>query len=150
MADQNAALGEKPLDQGLRQLLGYALKRASAVATGDAARMLEPFGLRVTSYSVLCVICQTPGVTQTQLAAALAMERSNTVAIIDQLEKTGCIERRRSTQDRRVFDLHPLAAGHSLMQQATEALLAYENTTFAALSKDERQMLIRLLSRIHQ
>ena len=150
MAEHSTDLANSALDHGLRQLLGYALKRASAVATGDAARVLEPVGLRVTSYSVLCVICQNPGVTQTQLAAALAMERSNTVAILDQLQKTGCIERRRSTQDRRVFDLHPLAAGHRLMQQASDALLAYENTTFAALSKDERQTLIRLLTRIHQ
>ena len=36
------------------------------------------------------------------------------------------------------------------MQQASDALLAYENTTFGALSKDERQTLIRLLTRIHQ
>ena len=99
------------LDRALRDLVGYTMKRATNIIMADAARVLEPLGLRITTFSALSVICDTPDVTQSQLAASLNMERSNTVLIIDALEEAGLIGRHRVLTDRRSFALRATLAG---------------------------------------
>lgn len=149
MAGQtDTVLTEAALDTALRELIGYSMKRATAMVTADAARVLEPMGLRITTFSALTVICHAPGVRQTELAAALGMERSNSVAVIDTLEKAHWITRERSARDRRAIALQPTTAGIMRQKQARLALLTHEDRMFAGLSQIERRELVKLLSRI--
>ncbi len=149
MSDQaDTLLAASDLDTGLRDLIGYTMKRASTAVTADAARVLEPMGLRITTFSALSVICQAPGVRQTELAAALGIERSNSVAVIDKLEKSGWISRKRSAADRRAIALHPTPAGLQQQSQAHQALVAHEDRMFAGLTAEDRRTLVDLLSKI--
>ncbi|MCM2563038.1 MarR family transcriptional regulator [Lutimaribacter sp. EGI FJ00015] len=136
------------LDAGLREFVGYTMKRATSAVTADAARVLEPMGLRITTFSALSVICHSPGVRQTELAAALGMERSNSVAVIDKLEKAGWIARERKSTDRRAIALRPTTVGLARQKQARLALLAHEDRLFAGLTAAERRDLVKLLSKI--
>ena len=136
------------LDRALRDLVGYTMKRATNLMQADAARVLEPLGLRITTFSALSVICDTPDVTQSQLAASLNMERSNTVLIIDALEEAGLIGRHRILTDRRSFALRATLAGSRRRRAADAALQAHEDVMLADLSAEERATLVGLLRRI--
>lgn len=138
------------LDRSLRQLVGYTMKRATNLMQADAARVLEPLGLRITTFSALSVICDTPDVTQSHLAASLNMERSNTVLIIDALEEAGLIGRHRVLTDRRSFALRATLAGTRRRRAAVTALQAHEDAMLAVLSAEERDTLVALLRRIDQ
>lgn len=156
MTRKPAAAPEPPvpstvgLDRSLRQLVGYTMKRATHLMQADAARVLEPLGLRITTFSALSVICDTPDVTQSQLAASLNMERSNTVLIIDALEEAGLIGRHRVLSDRRSFALRATLAGTRRRRAAVAALEAHEDVMLADLSAEERATLVALLRRIDQ
>ena len=136
------------LDRALRDLVGYTMKRATNIIMADAARVLEPLGLRLTTFSALSVICDTPDVTQSQLAASLNMERSNTVLIIDALEEAGLIGRHRVLTDRRSFALRATLAGTRRRRAAVAALQAHEDVMLADLDAEERATLVALLRRI--
>jgi DNA-binding MarR family transcriptional regulator len=136
------------LDRSLRQLVGYTMKRATNCMTADASRVLEPLGLRITTFSALSVICDTPDVTQSQLAASLNMERSNTVLIIDALEQAGLIGRHRVLTDRRSFALRATLAGTRRRRAAVAALEAHEDAMLSGLTAEERATLVALLRRI--
>ncbi len=139
---------ENPLDTGLRDFIGYNLRRASNAVMSDAARVLEPLGLRVTTFSALSVICDTPDVTQSHLAATLNMERSNTVLIIDALEQAGLIGRHRMESDRRSYALRATLKGIQTRKEAVAALASHEDRLFAQLDAAERAQLVLLLRRI--
>lgn len=136
------------LDRALRQLVGYTMKRATNLMQADAARALEPLGLRLTTFSALSVICDTPDVTQSQLAASLNMERSNTVLIIDALEEAGLIGRHRVLSDRRSFALRATLAGMKRRKAAVAALEAHEDDMLSDLNAEDRATLVGLLRRI--
>ncbi len=138
------------LDRGLRPLVGYTMKRATNLMQADAARVLEPLGLRITTFSALSVICDTPDVTQSQLAASLNMERSNTVLIIDALEEAGLIGRHRVLTDRRSFALRATLAGVKRRRAALAVLEAHEDVMLGRLTTEERTTLVALLRRIDQ
>jgi DNA-binding MarR family transcriptional regulator len=136
------------VDARLHRLLGYTVKRVSASMMADAARVLEPQGLRVTTFSALSVICDAPDITQSALAQALAMERSNIVVIIDALEEAGLIARHRTPGDRRAYALRATLKGIRRRDAALAALTVNEDRQLAGLSLQERDQLSALLRRI--
>ncbi|WP_323780375.1 MarR family winged helix-turn-helix transcriptional regulator [Thalassovita sp.] len=139
---------EGGLDASLRSILGYTVKRTSNILQADAAGVLDRFGLRITTFSALVVICDHPDVTQSQIAAALNMERSNTVLIIDALEQAGLIGRHRVPTDRRSYALRATLEGMKIRDAAVRALAEREEVMLHDLSQEERATLMALLVRI--
>lgn len=64
------------------------------------------FGLTRTQWRALAYIFRTPGLTQTELAKCLELERASVGHIIDQLQKADYVERRAVEGNRRVWTLH--------------------------------------------
>ena len=123
----------RPRDARLQEHLGYVMKRVYSQIHSDAMRVLEPLGLRVSTYSALAVIADNPGLRQSQIAEELSIERSNAVLIIDALEEPGWITRNRVPTDRRSYALEATLAGRQVLERATEALKAHEARFFAGV-----------------
>ena len=64
-------------------LIGYMLRRAQIAVFQDVFRAFATVGIRPAQFSVLTVIARNPGRTQSQVAAALGIKRTNFVALID-------------------------------------------------------------------
>lgn len=143
-----AQAGERLPDHRLRRLMGYALRLAYHRLKNEASRVLEGFGLRTRTFSALAIICDTPGLRQTQLAEVLHMERSNTVTLVDALERGGLIQRRQVPEDRRSYALRATAEGRRVCAAATAALEAQEDAALAGLSPEERRLLLGLLAKV--
>lgn len=137
-------------DAGLRQFVGYHIKRAYNVVRSDLAKTLEPFGLRITTYSTLILIVENPGIRQSDLADMLDIERPNLVMILDDLEQRHWIRRERVPTDRRAYALVPTPQGKRTCAKAVAADRAHEERVFASLSADQRAHLIRLLNRVER
>ena len=61
-----------------------------------------------TQWRALAYIFRSPGLTQTELAKCLELERASVGHVIDQLEKAKYVERRSIKGNRRVWTLHLL------------------------------------------
>jgi len=79
----------------------------------DAA--MARFELTRTQWRALAYIYRTPGITQTDLAKCLELERASVGHVVDQLEKMAFVQRRAAQCDRRIWELH-------LMSRAIEVL----------------------------
>ena len=66
------------------------------------------FGLSRTQWRALAYLYRSPGLTQTELARHLDLERASVGHVIDQLEKAHLVERRSMEGNRRVWSLHLL------------------------------------------
>jgi len=64
------------------------------------------FGLTRTQWRALAYIFRAPGLTQTELAKCLELERASVGHVIDQLEKANYVERRAIEGNRRIWTLH--------------------------------------------
>ncbi len=138
------------LDEGPMQgVLGYRLAQASGAADGVFAAMVgEAFELRQVEFALLSLIDRNPGVTASQLAAALGMTPPNIAAWMERLEGRGLVERERSAADRRSQHIRATAAGSELAQQAAALLLEGEAAALDVLSPAERLLLVELLQKI--
>lgn len=137
-------------DRHLSAFIGYAMKRALSIVQADFARTLAEYDLRAVSFSALSIIVGEPGLTQTQLADALQIERSNLVTIIDQLAARNLIIRAPVAQDRRRHALMPTTAGKQLAAAAQASIADHERRLFACLTEAERAELQRILRKFRK
>lgn len=137
-------------DEALRSLVGYRMRRASNAVQADLARTLEPFGLRMITFSALVLIIDHPGMRQSQLASGLAIERSNLVPVMDELERRELINRNPMPNDRRAYALRATLAGQRLCEKAMAAVQAHEERVLRGLSEDERDILMRALQTVRE
>lgn len=88
---------------------------------------LEQFGLTRTQWRALAYLYRTPGMTQTELAGQLELERASIGQAIDRLENLGLVERRSVEDDRRVWQVHLQPAAIDLLpKMRVEADQVYE------------------------
>ncbi|MFD7711774.1 MarR family winged helix-turn-helix transcriptional regulator [Streptomyces sp. NPDC059785] len=131
--------------------LGYLVKHAwlqLAAFMGDA---LEPFGIHPRELGVLSVIAADAAErSQNELASAIGMDRTTMVAVIDDLQDRGLVERRRSARDRRRNVVTLTEVGAACLRDAEQARLAAEQAYLAPLTEDAARTLADTLSVLHQ
>jgi DNA-binding MarR family transcriptional regulator len=143
--------GEPPDDlelDVLPKLIGYQLRLSQLAVFGDFAAELKEFDVSPGRFGVLVLISANPGLTQSRLAAATQLDRSTMVAVIDQLEARGLVERRASPTDRRSNALVLTESGESLLKQLKRRVKAHETRIAAAMAPGESETLVSLLGRI--
>jgi DNA-binding MarR family transcriptional regulator len=142
------AQDRKTIDLGpLPELIGYVLRRAQLVVFQDFFAAFAPFDIRPAQFAVLTVIERNPGMTQSQVAEALGIKRTNFVGLLDALEARGLAERR-AARDKRSYALYLTADGAALMRKLRPVLKAHESRVIAKVGEDGREALIALLHEV--
>ena len=121
--------------------LGFAVSRRFHHA-------LEPLGLEPGEFALLRAVAASEGQPQSTLAERLHISPSWMVAIVDELEKRGLLERRPHAHDRRVRNLHLTAAGKRLQKQAVRTAQQFDRQVTDPLTEAEVQQLFELLQRV--
>jgi len=143
-------MNQKPtLDLGpLPELIGYVLRRAQLVVFQDFFQAFAPFNISPAQFSVLTVIERNPGLTQSQVAAALGIKRTNFVGLLDELERRALAERRQAARDKRSYALYLTGDGVALMRKLKPVLKAHETRMIARIGESGRDRLVELLHEI--
>lgn len=141
--------GRAPVVLGrLEHLLGYALRRAQVRVFQDFAVEMKEFGLTPGQLGALLLIDANKGLSQSELGAALGIDRSSVVPLIDRLQRRGWVRRAARASDRRAHALELAPGGTALMERLLPRLAAHEERIAAGLSPAERQRLFDLLARV--
>ena len=106
--------------------LAFLLSQVGAHAAGRFAERLEPLQLKPAHAGILRVIRQADGLSQQALGETLGMFPSRLVAVLDELERYGLVERRDNPTDRRSFLLRLTPKGRSLAGRLQRELVALE------------------------
>jgi DNA-binding MarR family transcriptional regulator len=139
----------KTVDMGpLPGLIGYVLRRAQLAVFQDFEHAYAEFAIRPAQYAVLTVIEHNPGLKQTEVGAALGFKRANFVAMCDELETRGLIERRVQATDRRSYALHLTRKGKTLIARLHEVNEAHEARLIAEIGEEGHEQLLAMLSRL--
>ncbi|MBA8825031.1 DNA-binding MarR family transcriptional regulator [Saccharopolyspora lacisalsi] len=127
--------------------LGFLLSRASGVVARSVSEALAPLDLRVRSYSVLTFACEeTAGMTQRRLAAIMALDPSQIVALVDELQSRGLVHRTPDPADRRNKIISATDVGHRVAQDAQQRIDRAYNGHFDHVPPerlDELRLLLR-------
>ena len=93
-------------------------------------------------------VAATEGQSQQALGRAMQIPPSRMVALVDELEQDGLLERRPSPADRRAHALYLTGDGRRLLDQLMQVSADHEAQLCAGLTQTERHRLLDLLSRV--
>jgi len=114
-------------------------------------RALHPFGLTEATWLPLIHLARAPvAIRQKQLAAALFLDNSAVVRLLDLLEGQGLIERREEDGDRRAKTILLTEAGREMVEMVEAAALRVREGALAGISPDEMTVAMRVLGHVRQ
>ena len=144
-----ASVKPATLPPALTHWPGYLMSFLAEHAAARFESCLAAEGIRSAHAQVLVVIDAEGPMSQRSLGRRLRIDKSPMVGLIDDLERLGLAERRRSSTDRRVQAIHLTPKGARVLRERVIPLAEDENErTFGALDDDERELLHALLLRL--
>jgi len=128
--------------------IGFLLARAHLIARGKADAALTEFGLTMKAYAALATVVSDGAVSQQSLSRRIGMDPATMVDVIDSLERSGYVVRRRNPRDRRRYALQATPKGRVLFARAERAIAEAEVDTLGDMEPDDVHALMQLLGRI--
>ena len=126
----------------------FLLAQLGAYAASQFSERLKVLDLAPPDAGILRLLRVAAGLSQQELAAKLRIHPSRLVAILDNLEKRGFIERRANPSDRRLYSLHLTKQGEETFQKIGRVAREHQEALLACLNIEEREMLGALLVRL--
>ena len=135
---------------GLDDLLGYELRRAQLAGFEAFHRATAGVDITPPRYTALTFLGANPGLSQTDLGAALGTARSGAMLLTNWLEARGLAERRRRNGDGRAWGLYLTARGKALISRLARRVRAQDAAFARRLAPRELAHLKKLLEKLSE
>jgi DNA-binding MarR family transcriptional regulator len=139
---------EEGYPRALAGRIGFLLARAHLIARSKADAALRSQGLSMKAYAALATMVSDGAVSQQALSRRIGMDPATMVDVIDALEQSGHVQRRRNPNDRREYALQTTAKGRALFARAERVIQGAELEALGDMSSKDVRLLARLLNQI--
>jgi DNA-binding MarR family transcriptional regulator len=147
--DEDLSLDKLPMVlQQQHGQTGPLLELIARRVRAEAESEIEAFDLRPRHVVALTLLQLLGAQSQSDLAGALRVDRTNLVGLLNDLEAKDLIERRRSSEDRRRHTVRLTATGTRRLAELEHALADAEQRVLAVLDSDQQATLRRLLEQL--
>ena len=134
-------------DPAVVEFTGQLLFRLWRVSHTRTAEALDSLGLTTALFALLNVLGTHEGAIQQELGAAMGIDPSTMVSLIDQLEAAGLAKRRPRPSDRRAREVVITRKGRRVLEQARQLATQVEDEVLRGLTGAERRQVLVLLRR---
>ena len=145
-----ASRARPALPSTLADRIGFRLHTTSEEVTALVDAALAQLGLKGVQYGLLALLEEQEGLSQQQAAARILVDRTTMVALVDELERQGRVQRRQDPADRRRHALSLTAGGREVVRRAHAVVTEAETRFLAPLRPEERRTLQGLLTRLDE
>lgn len=110
-------------------------------------RLFKSFGLSMPGYNVLRILrsAGSEGRTCSGIRDDLIAQVPDVTRLLDRLERAGLVERRRSSEDRRVVFAHLTDEGEKLLSRLADPVMKLHKELLGHMEREELSTLSRLL-----
>jgi DNA-binding MarR family transcriptional regulator len=129
----------------LNERLGYFVRRLQVWVFQDFIRRLSSIDISPAQFSVLVVISANRGLSQSELAATLGIERARLVRLLHRLESRGLTQRLPSSADGRRHALLLTHEGQKVLARAKALAAQHEGALKQRLGPARYQLLLTAL-----
>ena len=131
----------------VRQLLVFELRQLTHILSSMVEAALVPAGVTLRHFGVLTRIYAHPGQNQREIGEMLRIDRTTVVALADDLELAGLLERRRGV-DRRSFALYLTREGKARIEQLQRMVADTQATFLSSLDAGEQSVLLSMIGKL--
>lgn len=128
--------------------LAFLLSQVGIHAARQFAERIAKVGLQPPLFRVLNLVDAAEGHSQQAIGEAIEVPASRMVALVDELERRGLVERRPNPDDRRVRALYLTDEGRETLARGREIAKAHEEDLTRGMPAADRKRLIGLLQQM--
>ncbi len=147
-ASAPASKASRRRKRDLDQIVGYQLRRVGSLVTRELAAVFSAVGLAPGQFSILLIVAENPGCTQSQIAVLARLDRSTLALVLARLRLLGFIRRAADAGDRRSNRIHATEKAELAIQTVLPSLARFERRITIEFSATEKQAFLRCLSKI--
>lgn len=130
------------------QTLAFLLSQVGIHASRRFAERIAAVDLNPPLFRILNLVDAREGQSQQAIGAAIEVPASRMVALVDELEQRGLVERRPDPTDRRVRALFLTAKGRKALTRGREIARQHEEELTEGMAPADRKRLVDLLQKI--
>lgn len=127
---------------GLYLFMAYG-RLVRSMSVGDGFDAIKPASIGVPS-----LVCAHPGLSQTELADLMGVQRVTAGVQVEDCIRRGLVRRLRSDDDRRKYRLFVTARGRAYLRRVARMIPLHEQHLFGALNARQRAALYRALRKM--
>ena len=127
---------------------GFLMRKVSQASFEGFAEIVARHGLHPMHFGLLSILDAEGPVSQQELGRQLGIDPSSMVARMDALENLGLVERERSADDRRAYEISLTPEGRKVLKQLQAEARKYGKEFFRALTPEEQEQLNMLLLKL--
>jgi len=128
--------------------IGYAITDVARLLRTVFERRVRHLGLTRAQWVVIARIHKHPGLSQSEIADILEIEKASAGRLVDRMEAKGWVERRADPDDRRINRLHLTDEAERLHADIWPLAEATVDDALGDLSTAERRVFAAMLTRI--
>ena len=132
----------------LEQSTGFLVVRTARSMKKALDSQLARIGVTASQHVIISTLAHEDGLSLSEVGKRAYLDKPAITGLADRLEKDGLVERRRSTDDRRVIKLHLTAKGRNLLTEMNRIATAVDVELVSVLSGREIKDLRHLITRI--
>jgi DNA-binding MarR family transcriptional regulator len=133
------------LREDLSRNFGFLVNDVARALRTEYDRRVRELGLTRSQWWVMNHLYRNPGLTQSELAEILEVEKPSVGRLLDRLEAKGWIRREHDARDRRAWRVHLGEAAEPQMRALRKRAGELMGDALAGLSAADRERLIDLL-----
>ena|SRR5579859_721710 len=137
-----------PATYRARSSIGYLVKRAGGLMVSRIEAVFASHEITFVQWLVLMYLRDGLATTAAELCRELCHDSGALTRVIDQLSDRGYIERRRSTEDRRVVELFLTDTGRKTVESLVPLVVDNLNLVLNGFSSAEVETLTKLLTKL--
>jgi len=107
------------------------------------------FGINVTEWRIMSLLAIEPGIPASRICHVIGFDKGPVSRTLSLLQKRGLVTIRPAPDDGRTHSISLTAKGRATHDKVIVAALERERRLLSCLRKDEREVLIDLLRRVH-
>ncbi len=128
--------------------IGYTITDVSRLIRTVFDRRVRRYGLTRAQWMVIARVHRRPGLSQSEVADLLEIEKAPAGRLIDRMQAKGWLERRADPKDRRINRLHLTSKGERIHKAIWPVAEATVDAAMDGLSREERKTLTALMTRV--
>ena len=123
---------------------------ANKLSNSATALYQREFGVNVTEWRIMSLLAIEPGIPASRICHVIGFDKGPVSRTLAGLEKRGLVSIRTDPNDGRTHSISLTARGRATHDKVIVAAFERERRLLSCLSKDEREVLIGLLRRLHE
>ncbi|KPK08583.1 MAG: hypothetical protein AMJ64_03025 [Betaproteobacteria bacterium SG8_39] len=131
--------------EDLSRNFGFLLNDVARLLRTTYDRRVKALGLTRSQWWVLTHLFRAQGVTQSELAEVLEIEKPTLGRLLDRLEAKGWVRREHDAKDRRAWRVYLSESAEPAMKTMRAVAAEVRRDAMAGLSADEREHFVDLL-----